>query len=418
MKHYILLALFFTSSFSVAQTLSLNECIEMAIANSEDLKISQSEVFIAEKQLEATNTGYLPSLTASANGSYTAGELQSGGLEPRDYSYGAALILRQTIYGGNSVSAQSKADKIELNISDLVVQRTEQEVIYSAKIAYYSLVATLQQLEIARHYINIVQELQNVVKIRYEEGYISLSDVLMVETRLNEAELQLLTARKLWRTALREINTTVGNITEIEYTPVDTIASPRVMPQLENLDYALSNRADYLASELTIGLQGQNVKVARSNFNPQLYFTVEGRYGTPLNNTILTGMDCYGVVQLNFSATIFEFGKRRKTVAAAKELQNIARHTTANLQQTIVTTLGNAEASLEENFNKCQLTKKNLEVASENLALSTFRYEEGGIPILDVLSAQLSWQSAYTSSISALFDYAAAEATYRFTIGE
>jgi outer membrane protein TolC len=63
-------------------------------------------------------------------------------------------------------------------------------------------------------------------------------------------------------------------------------------------------------------------------------------------------------------------------------------------------------------------TKRNLEVAQENLDISTYSYREGLATILDVLQAQLSWLQIYQNAISAQYDYAVAISAYRYIVAE
>ena len=53
-----------------------------------------------------------------------------------------------------------------------------------------------------------------------------------------------------------------------------------------------------------------------------------------------------------------------------------------------------------------------LQIARENLELNTYSYNEGRLPIIDVLSAQVSWLQAYINFVSVHLQYKSAEAAY------
>jgi outer membrane protein TolC len=57
----------------------------------------------------------------------------------------------------------------------------------------------------------------------------------------------------------------------------------------------------------------------------------------------------------------------------------------------------------------------NLDIAGENLTISTYSYSEGRATVLDVLQAQISWIQIYTNAITARFDYAVAVSAYMRT---
>jgi outer membrane protein TolC len=58
--------------------------------------------------------------------------------------------------------------------------------------------------------------------------------------------------------------------------------------------------------------------------------------------------------------------------------------------------------------------ERSLEIASENLDLSTFAYNEGETSLLDVMQAQISWLQTYKNYLAAHLDYALAVAQYSY----
>lgn len=52
------------------------------------------------------------------------------------------------------------------------------------------------------------------------------------------------------------------------------------------------------------------------------------------------------------------------------------------------------------------------DIAHDNLVLNTFSYNEGKLPVIDVLSAQVTWLQAYTNVVSAYYQYKVALAEY------
>ena len=61
--------------------------------------------------------------------------------------------------------------------------------------------------------------------------------------------------------------------------------------------------------------------------------------------------------------------------------------------------VANSWTSLTENTKQIDVAEEACKIAEENLDLNTFSYKEGKLPILDVLSAQLSWIQSYSSLI-------------------
>ena len=70
-------------------------------------------------------------------------------------------------------------------------------------------------------------------------------------------------------------------------------------------------------------------------------------------------------------------------------------------------------SALVSSFSQMQSSLRNVDIASRNLAISTYSYQEGQATVLDVLQAQISWLQLYTNAITARFNYAIAVSEYR-----
>ena len=61
--------------------------------------------------------------------------------------------------------------------------------------------------------------------------------------------------------------------------------------------------------------------------------------------------------------------------------------------------VSNAWTNLTENTKQITVAEEACRIAEENLELNTFSYTEGKLPIIDVLSAQVTWIQSYSSLI-------------------
>lgn len=79
--------------------------------------------------------------------------------------------------------------------------------------------------------------------------------------------------------------------------------------------------------------------------------------------------------------------------------------------------LNNGWVNVTETAKKLEIVYSSLDIAKETLILNTFSYNEGKLPILDVLSAQVSWLQAYTNVVSVNYQYKVALAAYAKALG-
>lgn len=403
---------------TVAQErLTLQQYREMVAAYSLQLKMSAENSVAQSEKLKMIKTGYYPSLSLAANGNYTVGNnINFGEMSLKDYNYNANLSLQQNVYTGGAVRNQTKAAKIELSIAELDQQSTLQGVIYMSDMAYLALAASSHQLSITTHYVDIVGNFYDIVDVRFRDGYVSRTDLLMVETRLNEAKLQEIAARKLYMNAVERVNTLLGCYELREYA-VDSLAGQKyVIPEGVDLDFALENRPDYKASEWNVKLAEQNIRLARSKFNPQFVVGVQGIFGTPSLNFTGAPMG-YGAAYAQLSVPLFMWGERRHSVAMMRASSRATQYSLIDHRDAVNGEISSSKINLDQSYEQAIIAASNLEISQENLELNTFSYSEGKLPILDVLQSQLSWIQSYTSMVNSIYNYRVAVTDFEKATG-
>lgn len=409
------------SALKAQQSLSLDDFREMVVNYSNQLKMSRENISAAESKVKMVRTGYYPSLAGGASANYFTNspmKIDMPGLDIKlkDFSYSAQMSIQQNIYTGGAVKNQTKAAKIELDIARLGEQLTLENVIYAADMTYWALAASIQQREISKHYVEIVQDLYDIVTIRFNDGYVSRTDLLMVETRLNEAKLQYLSAEKLYQNSVINLNNLIGQHQSIHYMVSDTISIPVNMPAMSTLEEALERRPDHKIAQFDVSLQNQNVKLSRTKFNPQLVGGVQGFFGT--SNPNFTGQtNQYGIVYASLNVNIFNWNERRHAVSMAKAGVRAKEWALIDSENQVNQDMQNAQTNLDQSYKQAEIADQNLRIAQDNLELNTYSYSEGRLPILDVLQSQLSWIQSYTASVNSNYNYKVSLAEYQKAIG-
>ena len=262
-----------------------------------------------------------------------------------------------------------------------------------------------------RQYVGIIRSLKEIVDRRFAEGYIAKGDVLMIDTRLSDAEYQAVTAEQNYAVALHNFNILRGASPDDAVVLAQGIRDTLPMPGRTRPDEALLRRPDYAAARLRIDRAEAAVRSARSGYNPQLSVGIGGSWQpyTP-NRTGATYLDGTAYVQL--SVPIFHWGERRRAVGAARAVQLQSEWGAAAIRDDVVREEMNGWTALVETRAQIESTERSLRLAGENLDISTYSYGEGLATILDVLQAQLSWIQLYTNSIQARYGFAVAVADY------
>lgn len=394
--------------------LSREEFRRRVVDYSNQLKMSRENVTAAELRVKKVRTGYFPSLGAQASFSYLTNQpmkFDIPGFSLKDYNYTTQLAIQQNVYTGHAVANQTRAARIEQSIAEIGLEMTLENVVYSADLTYWSLSAAQQQREIARRYVRIVDSLYSIVNTRFQDGYVSRTDLLMVETRLNEARLQEIAAEKLYRASLQNLNTLMGNLVPKGFYATDTIARPVEMPGRVPLEWVLEVRPDYRIARRQLDLSNQNIRLARTPYNPQLVAGFQGIYGTPEINLTGDGK-LYGVAFAQLNMPIFRWNERRHSVNMARAAARSSQWALLEAENTVNGDLAVARTNMEQSYEQVRVAEANLQVALDNLILNTFSYSEGKLPILDVLSAQLAWIQSYTAFVNSNYNYKVSIADY------
>lgn len=401
-------------------SLTLEIYREKVLAYSQVLKQAREQTVASLAQEKFDKTGYLPKIDFAANATLDLAHLEEAWTPPspeyRNHTYHGDLQVSQPLYAGGAIRSRYRASQIETDMSRLSERLTFENIFYQADAAYWSASAYLQLYQANRQYYDIVKTQHDIIDLRFRDGMISRTDLLMISTRLKEAELQLTSARKSCIVAFQNLNILMGVDPEEPVLLGDAINREIPNPLRLSLSEVLPRRPDYLRSGLDIALQEQYRKLAISQFNPQLGFSLTGGWGSASPNYGLSP-DFTGLAALSLKVPVFYWGERKQTDRMNRAYILIKELEHDLMRDRISQELSAAWVDITQSTEQIRIARENLELAQENLDLVTFSYNEGKNPITDVLSAQLSWITAYSNVISSYLSHKMALADYTRAIG-
>lgn len=389
-------------------------------AYSQQLKQQKLRTLASTEARKIAHTGFLPKIDVNAEGTLNMSDLNAWN-EPlgeyRNHTYQGVFVVSQPLYTGGALQAQHQIAKADEQLDRLNEELTLDQIHYQSDAIYWNASASKAMLQAADKYQHIVKQQYAIIQDRFNDGMISRTDLLMISTRLKEAELQYIKARQNYTLALQRLNIWMG---EEPDAPVDSLyaidinSTPVTILSLQDV---LQRRADYASTEVNITKSQAQRKAALSQFNPQLNMYFSGGWATGTPNL---GYDVSfnPIVGINLNIPIFHWGARFKTNRQQKAYISMQK-----LQQSYVTDQINEELSaaltkLTETEEQVKTANENLILANENLDLVTFSYNEGKASMVEVLSAQLSWTQAHSNLINAYLAEKMATAEYRKVISE
>ncbi len=405
-------------------TLTLEECRALAIENNLNLKSSNLQISAAEDIVKAYRSNNLPKLSLSSTYVYSTAsfsEAISGGLLPvltpdmttgemvqnGTYAYmpdiefdfevgsvfNAGLQLAQPIYMGGKISTASRLAQLGVDVACIERRRTEMDVIVAADEAFYTYLKVEELLRSADAYRTVVDEFERTVANMLSKGMCTKNDLLKVQVRVNEAELQQLKARNGLLLARMNLCYAIGlPLTTQELQVVDDLDFRGDI----NRDLDVSERPEFELLSKSIEAKRLEMQLAQSDLRPSLTALASYgyTYGMSVNGETIFGSNPSFTGGVTLNVPILNWGEGRRKVSAARSEVAIAENRRTDLEQMMTLELMQSINVYYEAQAEVSLMERTLQQTEENLRQSGNSYEAGMETLSEYLEAQALWQKA------------------------
>ena len=392
---------------------TLREYSDKVVEYSIALERSELSSEARGEELQRARTEHLPEITFDRSATFDFGRNIVG----RRWSWASSLALRQVIYGGGGITAQRREAELALGISLASEELTLRSVRLEAERRFWALSHAAEYKESMRQYVEIIGSLRSIIERRYTEGYSSKGDLLQIESRLLDAEYQLSQAEEAYATTLHSYNSLCGNKVDAPATLLESILGLQPLPQRCSLEELLATHPEHLIAELEAAKARWAVRKTSAEYMPQIELRISGDMSPTLPHTTSSGLELQGGAILDFHTPIFHFGERRRAVRAAQSEQISYELKIEDVADQLTLREEDAWTNIERRRERLESITRSLEIARENLDISTYAYNEGQTTIVNVMQAQISWLQIYRNMLAAHYDYSLAVAEYRWLVG-
>lgn len=396
--------------------LSMEQCRDMALTASEELKQADNRLRQAELDDKIAATARLPKIEGSATGAYVLPDIEMTGMElAMRGTYMAGLTLTQPIYTGGKISAGRQMARLGRQIADQQLRMTRMDVLVDADNAYWSYIAVRRKVRMLESYSTQMDTIYKQTSSAVAAGMAIENDLLRIEAKRTEIEYQLQRARNgadLCRMALCNV---IGAPLDTAIEPTDTtfnIESPTAM----SLDIARRPEVGLLEKQIDVNMQ--RIRDARSEMLPTVGLSAGYSY---YGNIKLNGFadmgngttvpytqefrDGIGIAMLAVKIPIFHWGESRKKLHKARyELDNSQLELQRNMRLMSIEAQ-QAVQNVEDGYRMIHTAESGLRQAEENLRVMRNRYAAAMSPLTDLLDAQSQWQQAQSNLIEAQTQY-------------
>lgn len=423
--------------------MSLEECRRLAMENNKKLKMADEQIKSAQAKKQEAFTKYLPGIDAM--GTYMRNQkeinllsedallpvLQFDGTTYKPNVLGVspdgkpiydkvALLpkeamtvddrntavlqvgLTQPIYMGGKIRAYNQLAGLSEKLAESGREQELQNVIQETDEAYWQIVSLVNRKKLAEKFVEALKKFDHDIDVMYQTGMSTKADLLSVRVKLNQAEMTLLRVEDGLSLSRMALNQICG-------LPVDTVftleeellnALPVTEPLQIDLNRVYGNRPEISSLTLALDMYKKKEKIARSEYLPTVAFMANYFAMTPsFFDGISTKLDGMWSVGIGVKAPIFHWGASRKTVRSARAETSLMGLKLQEAKEKIELQVNQAQYKITEVAKKMAMAEQNREKADENLKYANLGFQEGTIPVSNVLEAQVAWLSAHSELI-------------------
>lgn len=376
----------------------------MQIQTSSDYLISLATKL--GQTLDAQSKGILQQMLAN---NYVLSSTSGGGkiyMTDEDI-YTAKLSFKQPVYTFGRIEKGIKLATLNESVNKYEYLKTEQEVIFNVKKAYFGILQAKHFVEVANQALTSVEDHLKVVKNLYNEGLVAKYDLLRAEVAHSEAKQLLITAKNSLSLAKAGFVTVLGedfNPEEVDVEEIEVEEDDIQNLKLEDLiEEGYRNRPEILQLSTSIKMAEEAIKLARTNTRPIL--ALVGNYDYKKGDR--TPIDWYDTwnITLALSFPFFDSGSTLAKVKQAKHQLNFTKNGLELLKQGIALEVRSAYFDLISAKEKIETARKNIETAEESLKIANERYKNGIGTQVEVTDARTSLTQARTSYYNAIYEY-------------
>jgi outer membrane protein TolC len=421
MKRIVLsVMIFFTSTYS-QKLMTAEDAIRLGLENNFDIQIARNTVEIAENNVGKGTANFLPLL--DANGFYqnsstdleTDNPFRFGG-KSTTRTYNSQVALNWTLFDGFRMFVNRNRYVELAKLSDAQAQNIIENIGVSILGEYFDVVQQEQLMDVARQALEISETRLNKEKVRRDLGGASSTDLLNAQVSFNNDKATLINQELRLKLARKDLNILLAQKPNSPVNVRKEITIPDLDLTLENLQsLAMERNSTLMIARQNKIVAEKNIKLARSNFLPDIFFNASYGYTDQLlslEENQRQDVDFPGEITTQSTDGIFGFtltfnlfnGFRDKI-----DMQN-ARIEKKNQELALKNALNSIAGLVQEKyetFNKrvelILLEEENVVAAEANLRLQQDRYQIGTATSLEFRDAQVNLIRAQTTLIVARY---------------
>jgi outer membrane protein TolC len=416
-----------------AETLTLEQAIDLALRDNHSVKIAQLAVERADEDISAAETSRLPSLHAYTlvSGNLAKNELTAPNLaanlfpglgpffslnvERKPTAIFAASVI-EPLSQQYRIGLHIKLERLSREVAQAKLRQQRNETIDEVKKAYYAILQTKSALNSLEQAVKSYQELDKVTGDYVVQQVALKADHLVVQTRLARAQHEELELSNRLATQKEQLNSLLGR----EVGAMFEVASiPELVPVktdlMEARKIALERRPELQQARLLVDQATLDRRIKKSEYIPDV--SAGFIYLTPRNFDPVVPKNFANVgVVVNWE--FFDWGRKKHQLSEKDKAVEQAKDGLKEAEDKVLIDVGDKMRNLQQSGQALRVARLAEDSAKENLRVSTGRYKFQAVLLSDVLQSQASLAEAAHEYQRALLALWTAKAEFEKALGE
>ena len=379
------------------QDARLKRLIDLALHNNRDLRVAMLNIEQTRAKLQIARADELPTVNAGIAGS--RGAVASGAISST-YTAGLSVTAYELDFFGR-VRALSQAAQAQVLGSEEARKTVQISLIASVATTYLNLLADDELLQVTREALGTRQESLRLTQLKFDNEAASQLDLSQSQSQLEAAKVSLAQLTRQRAQDNNALTLLIGQTLPTDLPAGLPLASQALVRDLPAgvPSELLVRRPDVLQAEQQLMANNANIGAARAAFFPRISLTASaGVASGDLDTLFSNGTSAWTFVP-QLLAPIFDAGRNRGNLEAAKVNRDIAVAQYEKAIQTGFREVSDAlagRATLDEQL-RAQTAQR--EAEQTRMQLTELRFKNGAANSFDMLDSQRSLFAAQQAEV-------------------
>lgn len=407
--------------------LSLDQAIETALKQNQQVKIARYGVDKADAQAQEAVGNALPTVGVAAG--YNRNLLLpvfffpvNGTMTPvrfgLDNQYNLSATASQILFN-SAVFNGIGTSKVYQDAARATFKSQVATVVTETKRRYYNALAAKQFVNIAKQTLENTEENYKTISALFKEGLVAEFDQIRAQVAVDNVRPEVTNAEAGYNNAVSALMTYLSmDLKDTVDITTDILGTPQPLPDEDSaIIKAIQENYDLKALELQMKVADGVIDVYRSTYYPTL--TLIGQWQNQgMSDTYSNWLSASSAfVGLNFQFTIFNGTRTLAQVDQAKADYESVREQYALLKNNVKLQVRVIVNDLRSALLRIEAQQSTVQQAQRGFEISRIRYTEGTGSLLEINDAQVALSRAQVNRLTALLDYYTKRAEFDRVVG-